>query len=305
MEYPTIIDTIGNTPLIRLQRKSYPNNNIVLLKLEAHNAGGSVKDRPVLNMLETALKEGTLKKTDKIVEPTSGNTGIALAMICAIKGLDLTLVMPKAMSIERRKLMGSYGATLLLSNSIESAITKAKDMVTNEGYKSLNQFANPANPEMHYKTTAQEIERQTKGAVTHVVSTMGTTGTACGIGRYMKDHDRDVQVIGVQPDESSSIQGSRNWPTEFIPAIFDRSLIEDVVDVSGAESLEAMRDLATSEGVLVGQSAGGAFLVAERIAHDPEVKNATIVAIMPDSGERYLSMPGWWEPNAKGCTEFE
>ncbi len=303
MEYPTISDTIGNTPLVRLKNRQFPNGNMVLLKLESRNPGGSIKDRAVKNMLERAMERGDIKAGDKLVEPTSGNTGIALAMLCAANELDLTLVMPRAMSIERRKLAMSYGASLMLAETLDDCIETAQRM-KEEGYKCLNQFSNEDNAEAHVRSTAPEIVTQTAGRVTHVISMMGSTGTAMGIARYMGLHMPHVKVVGVEPEEATPIQGTRNWPTGSEPSIYDGDRLAELVQIDAGDALDGMRDLAAMEGVLVGQSSGAAFVAAMQVAYRPDVHGATIVAIMPDCGERYMSMEGWWEPNAKSTIEI-
>jgi cysteine synthase B len=290
MAFPTIESFVGNTPLVRLQRLPGQTNNQLLVKLEGNNPAGSVKDRPALSMIQHAEARGEIKPGDTLIEATSGNTGIALAMAAAIKGYRMVLIMPDNMSVERRAAMAAYGAELVLvsrEQSMEGARDLADRMQAQGKGKVLNQFGNPDNPLAHYEGTGPEIWRDTNGTVTHFVSAMGTTGTIMGTARYLKERDTAVQIIGVQPAEGASIPGIRRWPPEYLPTIFDPSLVDREMDVGQQEAEETTRRLAAEEGIFAGVSSGGAVAAALRVSQ--EVQNAVIVAIICDRGDRYLS----------------
>jgi S-sulfo-L-cysteine synthase (O-acetyl-L-serine-dependent) len=290
MPYPTIEDCVGKTPLVRLQRLPGKTDNLLLAKLEGNNPAGSVKDRPALNMIRRAEERGTIKPGDTLIEATSGNTGIALAMAAAIKGYRMVLVMPEHMSAERRGVMRSFGAEILLTpkaGSMEAAIDLADAMeAKGEGVR-LDQFSNPDNPAAHYESTGPEIWSDTDGRVTHFVSAMGTTGTIMGTGRYLKERNPEIQVVGVQPEEGSSIPGIRRWPQAYLPKIFDPAGVDRIIDVSQALSEQTARDLAAQEGIFGGVSSGGCIAAALMLSK--EVSGAVIVAIVCDRGDRYLS----------------
>jgi cysteine synthase B len=288
--YPTIEACIGNTPLVRLQRLPGATSNMILAKLEGNNPAGSVKDRPALSMIAEAEERGDIKSGDTLIEATSGNTGIALAMAAAIRGYRLVLIMPSHMSLERKQAMSAYGAELL-EVSKEEGMEGARDLAMKmqaEGQgKVLDQFANPDNPRAHFQGTGPEIWRQTDGTVSHLVCSMGTTGTIMGCSAYLKTQNPEVQIVGLQPLEGSSIPGIRRWPEAYLPKIFEASRVDRVMDISQQESEQAMRRLATQEGIFCGVSAGGAVAAALRLSL--EVQNAVIVAIICDRGDRYLS----------------
>jgi S-sulfo-L-cysteine synthase (O-acetyl-L-serine-dependent) len=290
MTYPTIEDFVGNTPLVRLQRLPGETENILLVKLEGNNPAGSVKDRPALSMILRAEARGEIRPGDTLIEATSGNTGIALAMAAAIRGYRMILVMPEHMSVERRAVMRAFGAEIRLTpreGSMEAAIDLANALeMAGEGRR-LDQFSNPDNPQAHFETTGPEIWRDTAGTVTHFVSSMGTTGTIMGTGRYLKRQNPRVQIVGVQPTEGSSIPGIRRWPEAYLPKIYDPSAVDRIVDVSQAQAEQTMRDLAAREGIFGGVSSGGA--VAAALTLSREVSGAVIVAIVCDRGDRYLS----------------
>ncbi len=290
MEYPTIESCIGWTPLVRLQRLPGQTSNTVLVKLEGNNPAGSVKDRPALSMIRRAEARGDIKPGDTLIEATSGNTGIALAMAAAIRGYRMVLIMPSHMSEERKAAMLAYGAQLV-EVSKEEGMEGARDLALKmqaEGRgKVLNQFANPDNPEAHYEGTGPEIWQQTGGRVTHFVSSMGTTGTIMGVSRYLKERNPAIDIVGLQPAEGSQIPGIRRWPQEYLPEIFDRSRVDLVMDVSQEESEHTMRQLAAVEGIFCGVSSGGAVAAALKLSQ--QVENAVIVAIICDRGDRYLS----------------
>jgi S-sulfo-L-cysteine synthase (O-acetyl-L-serine-dependent) len=290
MPYPTIEDCVGKTPLVRLQRLPGKTDNLLLAKLEGNNPAGSVKDRPALNMIRRAEERGTIKPGDTLIEATSGNTGIALAMAAAIKGYRMVLVMPEHMSAERRGVMRSFGAEILLTpkaGSMEAAIDLADAMeAKGEGVR-LDQFSNPDNPAAHYESTGPEIWSDTDGRVTHFVSAMGTTGTIMGTGRYLKERNPEIQVVGVQPEEGSSIPGIRRWPQAYLPKIFDPAGVDRIIDVSQALSEQTARELAAQEGIFGGVSSGGCIAAALMLSK--EVSGAVIVAIVCDRGDRYLS----------------
>jgi len=290
MNYPTIADFVGKTPLVRLQRIPGETSNTILVKLEGNNPAGSVKDRPALSMIERAEARGDIKPGDTLIEATSGNTGIALAMAAAIRGYKMILIMPDNLSVERRAAMRAYGAKLILvtkEESMEGARDLALAMEARGEGKVLNQFGNDDNPLAHYHGTGPEIWEDTHHQVTHFVSAMGTTGTITGTARYLKEQNADVQIIGVQPAEGASIPGIRRWPEEYLPTIFDASLVDREIDIDQATAEDMTRRLAVEEGIFAGVSSGGA--VAAALLLDKEVRNATIVAIICDRGDRYLS----------------
>ena len=290
MEYPTIEALVGNTPIIRLQRLGSNSSNTILLKLEGNNPAGSVKDRPALSMINEAENKGSIQPGDTLIEATSGNTGIALAMAAAIKGYRMILIMPDHMSEERRAAMTAYGAELRLvtqAEGMEGARDLALEMQAAGEGKVLNQFANSDNPLAHYKGTGPEIWQQTQGTVTHFVSSMGTTGTIMGTSHYLKEQNPDIQIVGLQPADGASIPGIRRWPKEYLPEIFDASRVDQVMDIGQQEAEETMKALARQEGIFCGVSSGGAVAGALRLSE--QVENATIVCIICDRGDRYLS----------------
>ncbi|SFW98883.1 cysteine synthase CysM [Marinospirillum alkaliphilum] len=289
-DWPTIADLVGNTPLVRLQRMTAGQNNTILAKLEGDNPAGSVKDRPAFSMIREAEARGDIKPGDTIIEATSGNTGIALAMAAAVMGYKMILIMPENSSEERKWSMQAYGAELILVSkeaSMEGARDLALQMQAEGKGKVLNQFGNSDNPLAHYRSTGPEIWQQTRGRVTHFISSMGTTGTIMGTGRYLKEQNPAVQIIGLQPSEGASIPGIRRWPQEYLPTIFDPASVDRVMDMSQQEAEITMRRLAREEGIFAGVSSGGAIAGALRLA--AEVENAVIVAIICDRGDRYLS----------------
>lgn len=290
IQYKTIEEFVGNTPLVLLKRIQAGRNNTILVKLEGNNPAGSVKDRPALSMIQLAEERGDIRPGDVLIEPTSGNTGIALAMAAAMRGYQMILVMPENMSLERRQTMAAYGAKIVLTpkeRTMEGAIDKAHEMQAAGIGKILNQFANPDNPVAHYKTTGPEIWRDTAGTITHFVSSMGTTGTIMGVSRYLKEQNPAVQIIGVQPQDGSAIPGIRKWPEAYLPKIFDRSRLDQIIEVNAESAEEMARRLAREEGILAGPSSGGALFAALQVAEQTE--NATIVSIVCDRGDRYLS----------------
>ncbi len=294
MKYPTIEDAIGKTPLVALQRIGASDNavrgNVILGKLEGNNPAGSVKDRPALAMIKRAEERGDIKPGDTLIEATSGNTGIALAMAAAIKGYRMLLIMPEDLSIERAKTMKAFGAELLLtpkSGGMEHARDLADKMAAEGMGTILDQFANPDNPRIHYETTGPEIWADSNGKVTHFVSAMGTTGTITGVSRYLKEQNPAIKIIGVQPSEGSRIPGIRKWPAAYMPKIYDASAIDELVLVSQADAEDMCRRMAREEGIFAGISAAGACWVAQQIAKT--VKDAVIVFIVCDRGDRYLS----------------
>jgi cysteine synthase B len=294
MAYKTIEDTIGNTPLIQLVRlvddDIRARNNVVLGKLEGNNPAGSVKDRPALSMIKKAELRGRIKPGDTLIEATSGNTGIALAMAAAIRGYKMILIMPEDLSLERRQSMAAYGAQILLTpvtGGMEYARDLAEQMQREGKGIILDQFGNPDNPLAHYEATGPEIWRDTEGRITHFVSAMGTTGTIMGVSQYLKEQNPSIEIIGAQPEEGSRIPGIRKWPEAYLPKIFDRSRVDRVENVSQAASEAMARRMAAVEGVFCGISSAGACEVAMRIAR--QVENATIVFIVCDRGDRYLS----------------
>jgi cysteine synthase B len=290
MKLKTIASTIGNTPLVKLQRLPGAANNRLLIKLEGNNPAGSVKDRPALCMIEQAEARGEIKPGDTLIEATSGNTGIALAMVAAIKGYRMLLIMPDNMTVERKAAMGAYGAQLVLVSQeigMEGARDLALQMEQQGEGKLLNQFDNPDNPLAHYLGTGPEIWRDTEGGITHFVSAMGTTGTIMGTARYLKQQSDQVQVIGVQPAEGAQIAGIRRWSQEYLPSIFDASLVDMEMDVTQEEAEITTRRLAAEEGVFCGVSSGGAVAAALHLS--TKLEHATIVTIICDRGDRYLS----------------
>ncbi len=293
--YPTIEQTVGNTPLVRLQRlpgqANFERGNVILAKLEGNNPAGSVKDRPALSMIMQAEARGAIKPGDTLIEATSGNTGIALAMVAAMRGYRMVLIMPDNLSLERRAAMLAYGAELILTPADKGGMEYARDLamqMQREGKGIvLDQFANPDNPRAHVETTGPEIWRDTHGEITHFVSAMGTTGTITGVSRALKPLKPSVQIIGVQPAEGSQIPGIRKWPEAYLPKIYDPGAVDRLIYVSQAEAEEMARRLAREEGIFAGVSSGGALVAALRVAE--EVSNATIVFIVCDRGDRYLS----------------
>ncbi|MGO2233171.1 cysteine synthase CysM [Marinomonas sp. UCMA 3892] len=290
IQYPSIESLIGQTPLVRLQRINPNPSNTILLKLEGQNPAGSVKDRPALNMILQAELRGDIKPGDSLIEATSGNTGIALAMVAAIKGYKMHLIMPDNMSQERKSAMTAYGAILHLvtkEEGMERARDLAQEMQDQGVGVVLNQFANQDNPNAHYLTTGPEIWQQTQGAVTHFVSSMGTTGTIMGVSHYLKEQNGDIQVVGLQPQDGSSIPGIRRWPKEYLPSIFDETRVDTVMDVSQQAAEVTMRRLAKEEGIFCGVSSGGSVAIALELSK--QLNDAVIVAIICDRGDRYLS----------------
>ncbi|MEN9473859.1 MAG: hypothetical protein RIS48_579 [Pseudomonadota bacterium] len=292
--YPTLEDTIGNTPLIALQRIGALSNRergtVVLAKLEGNNPAGSVKDRPALSMIRRAEERGEIVPGDTLIEATSGNTGIALAMAAAVRGYRMVLIMPEDLSIERAQTMKAFGAELILtpkSGGMECARDLADQMVAQGKGKVLDQFANPDNPRIHYETTGPELWKQTRGRITHFVSAMGTTGTITGVSRFLKEQNPEVRIIGAQPSEGSRIPGIRKWPQEYLPKIYDPKAVDELVYVSQADAEDMCRRLAREEGIFAGISAAGACWVAQQIA--AREQDATIAFIVCDRGDRYLS----------------
>ena len=290
MHYPTIEDFVGNTPLVRLQRLPGGTTNTILVKLEGNNPAGSVKDRPAMSMIQHAEARGLIKPGDTLIEATSGNTGIALAMAAAIKGYRMVLIMPDNMSQERKSAMTAYGAELIevtQKQGMEGARDLAQQMEREGQGIVLDQFANQDNPLAHYESTGPEIWRDTQGTVTHFISSMGTTGTIMGTSRYLKEMNPDIEIIGLQPMEGSAIPGIRRWPEAYLPKIYDAARVDRVLDVTQTDAEITMRALAAQEGIFCGVSSGGAVAGALKVAQ--EVENAVIVAIICDRGDRYLS----------------
>lgn len=290
MSYPTIESYIGETPLVRLQRLPGNTSNTILVKLEGTNPAGSVKDRPAMSMIQRAEARGDIKPGDILIEATSGNTGIALAMAAAIKGYNMILIMPENSTDERKAAMRAYGAELILVSkeaSMEGARDLAKAMEAEGKGIVLDQFANADNPLAHYEHTGPEIWRQSQGNVTHFVSSMGTTGTIMGVSKYLKEQNPDVKIIGLQPEGGASIPGIRRWPEEYLPSIFDSSRVDRLMDMGQEEAEKCMQALASKEGIFCGVSSGGAVAGALRLSN--EVENSVIVAIICDRGDRYLS----------------
>jgi len=288
--FKTIEDTVGNTPLVRLKRMPGLTSNIILAKLEGNNPAGSVKDRPAMAMIDAAQARGEIRPGDTLIEATSGNTGIALAMAASMRGYKLILIMPEHLSIERRQTMRAFGAELQLVSK-EAGMEGARDLaiaMEKQGIgKILDQFSNPDNPDAHYRTTGPEIWRDTEGKITHFVSSMGTTGTIMGCSRYLKEQNPAIQIIGVQPTEGSQIPGIRKWPEEYVPAICDYDRVDRMIYVSQQDAEDTTRRLAREEGIFAGISSGGAMWAALQLSK--EVENAVIVSIVCDRGDRYLS----------------
>ncbi len=293
IDYPTIEEFVGNTPLVRLQRLPAQKghaSNIILAKLEGDNPAGSVKDRPALNMISRAEKRGEIASGDTLIEATSGNTGIALAMAAAIKGYRMILIMPENMSEERRASMKAYGAEIILTpeeGSMEAAIDKSREMEAAGKGKVLDQFSNPDNPLSHFEGTGPEIWQDTQGQLTHFVSSMGTTGTIMGCSKYFKNVNSDIKIVGVQPEGDASIPGIRRWPKEYLPKIYDDSCVDRIMDMDQETAEQTMLALGSQEGIFCGVSSGGAVAAALRLSE--EVENAVIAVIICDRGDRYIS----------------
>ena len=299
MTYPTIESLIGDTPLVQLQRLPGRTTNKVLVKLEGNNPAGSVKDRPALGMIEQAELRQEISPGDRLIEATSGNTGIALAMVAAIKGYKMTLIMPDNLSDERKAAMIAYGAELILVSE-QDGMEGARDLALNlQGQgrgKVLDQFANQDNPDAHYSRTGPEIWKGTNGEVSHFISSMGTTGTIMGVSRYLKEKNKDIQILGLQPTDGSKIPGIRRWPKEYLPKIFNVRRVDKVIDVDQQDAENTMRALAVDEGIFCGVSSGGSVFAALQLS--ARMKNATIVAIICDRGDRYLSTGVFAPPEA-------
>jgi cysteine synthase B len=290
MQFPTIESFVGHTPLVRLQRLPGSTSNTILVKLEGNNPAGSVKDRPALSMIQHAEARGDIKPGDCLIEATSGNTGIALAMAAAIKGYRMVLIMPDNMSAERIASMKAYGADIILTpaaGSMEAAIDLARAMQADGKGKILDQFANADNPRAHYESTGPEIWHDTQGTITHFVSSMGTTGTIMGTSRYLKEQNPAIQIVGVQPEGDSKIPGIRRWPQEYLPKIYEASRVDRIIDVNQQAAENTTRALAAQEGIFAGVSSGGAIYAALQLS--AQLENAVIVAIVCDRGDRYLS----------------
>ncbi|HSW11233.1 MAG TPA: cysteine synthase CysM [Solimonas sp.] len=290
MKLPSLAEFIGNTPLAQLRRMPGIGNNTLLVKLEGNNPAGSVKDRPAYSMIARAEERGEIKPGDTLVEATSGNTGIALAMAAAVKGYHMVLIMPEHLSVERRAVMKAFGAELILvsrEQGMEGARDLALQMQAEGRGRVLDQFGNPDNPRAHYEGTAPEIWRATEGRITHFVSSMGTTGTIMGCSRYLKEQNPAIQVVGVQPDGESSIPGIRKWPEAYLPTIFDSRRVDRVIEVSSQSAEDTMREAGRREGLFCGPSSGGALWAALQLCR--EVENAVIVSIVCDRGDRYIS----------------
>jgi len=290
MSYPTLESMIGNTPLVRLQRLPGDTSNTLLVKLEGNNPAGSVKDRPAYSMIRHAEARGDIRPGDTLIEATSGNTGIALAMVAAIKGYRMVLIMPEHMSVERRAVMKAFGAEIILVSkaaSMEGARDLALEMQARGEGRVLDQFSNPDNPLAHYESTGPEIWRDTGGSITHFVSSMGTTGTIMGTSRYLKEVNPAIEIVGVTPTEGSSIPGIRRWPEEYLPSIFDATRVDRTIEVSQTDAERTTLELAAKEGIFAGISSGGA--VAAALSLSLELEHAVIVAIICDRGDRYLS----------------
>jgi len=290
INYPTIEDYVGNTPLVRLQRLPGETSNVILVKLEGNNPAGSVKDRPALSMIQQAEARGQIKTGDTLIEATSGNTGIALAMAAAIKGYQMILIMPDNVSLERKASMAAYGSQVILvtrEEGMEGARDLALSMQSEGQGIVLDQFANQDNPLAHYQGTGPEIWQQTQGSITHFVSAMGTTGTIMGNSKYLKEQNEAIQIIGLQPEEGAAIPGIRRWPEAYLPSIFDKARVDQVIEMGQEEAERTMKDLAAKEGIFCGVSSGGAVAGALRLSKTLE--NAVIVAIICDRGDRYLS----------------
>jgi cysteine synthase B len=290
MTFPTIESFVGNTPLVRLQRLPGDTSNTLLVKLEGNNPAGSVKDRPAMGMIQHAEARGDITPGDTLIEATSGNTGIALAMAAAIKGYRMILIMPEHMSVERRGVMKAFGAEIVLVSreaSMEGARDLAHQMESEGKGRVLDQFSNPDNPLAHYEGTAPEIWRDTEGRISHFVSAMGTTGTIMGCSRFFKEKESEIQIVGVQPSEGASIPGIRRWPEAYLPKIYDAARVDRVIDVSQQDAEDTTRALATQEGIFAGISSGGAVAAALQLSR--QVEKAVIVVIICDRGDRYLS----------------
>ena len=289
-DFPTIEAHVGNTPLVRLQRLPGDTSNIIMAKLEGNNPAGSVKDRPAMSMIKHAEARGDIKPGDTLIEATSGNTGIALAMAAAIKGYNMILIMPEHMSEERRAVMKAFGAEIILTpekGSMEAAIDLSREMEADKKGIVLDQFSNQDNPLSHYEGTGPEIWRDTHGKITHFVSSMGTTGTIMGASRYLKEQNPEIQIVGVQPIEGAQIPGIRRWPKEYLPRIYDETRVDRIIDVEQGEAEETTIALGREEGIFAGISSGGAIAAALKLS--AELKNALIVTIICDRGDRYLS----------------
>ncbi len=290
MIFPSVETLVGNTPLVRLHRLPGRTCNQILAKLEGNNPGGSVKDRPALNMIACAEKRGEIEPGDTLIEATSGNTGIALAMVAAMRGYHMKLVMPASATEERKASMTAYGAELIevtAEEGMEGARELALEMQEAGSGLVLDQFANRDNPQVHYETTAPEIWAQTEGTITHFISSMGTTGTIMGVSRFMKEKNPDIQIVGLQPEDGAAIPGIRRWPEAYVPKIFDANCVDRIIDMSQSLAEQTMRDLSTQEGISCGVSSGGAVAAALQVS--AEVENAVIVCIICDRGDRYLS----------------
>jgi len=290
MSFSSIEQFVGNTPLVQLERLPGESSNVILVKLEGNNPAGSVKDRPALSMISYAEQRGEIIPGDTLIEATSGNTGIALAMAAAIKGYRMILIMPDHMSVERRQMMKAFGADIILvsrEQSMEGARDLAKQMEADGKGKVLDQFSNPDNPRAHYEGTGPEIWRDSNGTITHFVSAMGTTGTIMGTSRYLKEKDSGIEIVGVQPAQGASIPGIRRWPEEYLPSIFDASRVDRTIDITQDEAEKTTLALAAKEGIFCGISSGGAVAAALRLSE--QLEHAVIVAIICDRGDRYLS----------------
>ena len=290
MPYPSIDNLIGDTPLVRLQRTPVSNSNTILLKLEGNNPAGSIKDRPALNMILQAERRGEISPGDRLIEATSGNTGIALSMVAAAKGYRMTLIMPDNLSDERKASMLAYGAELILVSStegMEGARDLALKMEKQGQGRVLDQFSNADNPSAHYASTGPEIWRDTHGEVTHFVCSMGTTGTIMGVSRFLKEQNAGIRIVGLQPKDGSEIPGIRRWPEAYLPRIFDRKLVDDIIDIEQSDAEKTMRAMAENEGIFCGVSSGGSVFGALQLAE--RIEHAMIVAIICDRGDRYLS----------------
>ena len=290
MQYPSIEQFVGNTPLVELQRLPGQTSNHILVKLEGNNPAGSVKDRPALSMISRAEQRGDIKPGDTLIEATSGNTGIALAMAAAMKGYKMILIMPENMSEERRGVMKAFGAEIILTpaeGSMEAAIDRSREMEQSGKGIVLDQFSNPDNPVAHYFGTGPEIWRDTNGEITHFVSAMGTTGTIMGTSRFLKEQNQEIEIVGVQPTEGSQIPGIRRWPEEYLPKIYHPDEVDRIMDVDQKDAENTVRALAAQEGIFAGISSGGAVAAALKLSQ--QVENSTIVAIICDRGDRYLS----------------
>jgi cysteine synthase B len=289
-DFPTLESFVGNTPLVRLQRLPGKTSNVVLAKLEGNNPAGSVKDRPALSMIKHAEARGDIKQGDTLIEATSGNTGIALAMAAAIRGYKMILIMPESMSVERRAVMKAFGAEIVLTSadgSMEEAIDVSREMEAKGEGKVLDQFGNPDNPRAHYEGTGPEIWRDTNGKITHFVSAMGTTGTIMGTSRFLKEQNPDIQIVGVQPIEGAKIPGIRRWPEAYMPKIYEPARVDRIMDMGQELAEKTTLELGSKEGIFAGISSGGAMAAALQLSE--EVENAVIVTIVCDRGDRYLS----------------